>query len=362
MWPGDRHQVGEHGVAHRCRNLGVGQRVQAHIDHRALTDDLHPVENRARVGQVGVVRRQQLRDLAAGELLQQRQQARHDLVEVRLVVAHRRAQAIQHRVVVARLRQVLLQRHHALLAPDHVARDVLLVQLGLDLDDHLPGLGLRLGEVVLGVLDEQRVDVDHVPLDQHVVRALPQLHQGAGDDVDEAPRELAERRAVALARELARNAGGHFRNAAEAAHGVVAGGNIGPAQVEDVELAFAARALGLDVHPLEQVGIALGVEDDHDLVLARGVLAADVLGDEQFGQPRLAHPRGAQHQRVADALAQRQADVHLVGLDAVQARQAAHRRQGPHRVERRVPAGKRASRDSGNGANSSRSSRRRASR
>lgn len=98
--------------------------------------------------------------------------------------------------------EVLLQRHHALLAPDHVARDVLLVELGLNLDDHLPGLGLRLGEVVLGVLDEQRVDVDDVPLDQHVVRALSQFHQRARNDVDEAPGELAERRAVAFAGKL----------------------------------------------------------------------------------------------------------------------------------------------------------------
>ncbi len=336
---GHRNQVREHRIADRCGDLGVRQRIQTHIDDGPLSDDLHPVEDRARVGQVGVVRRQELGDLAARELFQQRQQRCNDLVEVGLVVAHRRAQAIEHRVVVARLGEVLLQRHHTLLAPDHVPWDVLLVELGLDLDDHLPGLGLRLGKVVLGVLNEQRVDVDDVALDQHVVRALPQFHQGAGDDVHEAPCELAERRAVAFAGELPRDACRHFRDPTEAAHGVVAGADFRPAQVEDVELAFAASALGFDVHPFQEIGIPLGVDDDDDLMLAGSIPAADVLRDEQLGQARLAHPRGAQHQRVPDALAQRQADVHFVGLDAVQPWQAADRRQRAHGVERRVPAG-----------------------
>ncbi|KWT95166.1 hypothetical protein APY03_2517 [Variovorax sp. WDL1] len=335
---GDRNQVREHGIADRCGDLGVGQRVQAHIDDGALSDDLHPIEDRPGVIEVGVVWRQELRDLAAGQLLQQRQEAGDDLVEVRLVVAHRRTQAVQHRVVVARLGEVLLQRYDALLAPDHVARDVLLVELGFDLDDHFPGLGLRLGEVVLGVFDEQRVDVDDMPLDQHVVRALPQFHERAGDDVHEPPRELSERRAVAFAGELPRDACRHFRDPAEAAHGVVAGADLRPTQVEDVELALAARALGFDVHALQEIGIPLGIDDDHDLVLARGVLAPDVLGDEQLGEPRLAHAGGAQHQRMPDALAQRQADVHLVRFDAVQARQTAHGRQRAHRVEGYVPA------------------------
>src|SRR3546814_2443895 len=86
-------------------------------------------------------------------------------------------------------------------------------------------LGLRLGEVVLGVLDEQRVDVDDVTLDQHVVRALPQFHQGAGDDVDEAPGELAEGRAVALAGKLPRDASRHLADSPKTAHGVVARGD-----------------------------------------------------------------------------------------------------------------------------------------
>src|SRR3546814_1731135 len=110
------------------------------------------------------------------------------------------------------------------------------------LDDHLPGFRLRLGEVVLGVLDEQRVDVDDRPLDQHVVRTLPQFHQGAGDDVDEAPGKFPESRRVAFTGALPCNAGRHLADTSKAPHGVVAGGTVRPAQMEDIELALAARA------------------------------------------------------------------------------------------------------------------------
>jgi hypothetical protein len=71
---GDRHQVAEHRVADSGGHLGIGESIQTDIDHGALADDLHPVEDRPRIGQVRVVRRQQLGDLAAGEFLQQRQQ------------------------------------------------------------------------------------------------------------------------------------------------------------------------------------------------------------------------------------------------------------------------------------------------
>jgi hypothetical protein len=52
--------------------------------------------------------------------------------------------------------------------------------------------------------------------------------------------------------------------------------------------------LGFGIDAAQQVDIALGVEHDHHLA------ATDVLGDQQFRQARLADPRGAQHQRVAD--------------------------------------------------------------
>ncbi|MNZ05623.1 hypothetical protein D3C78_223490 [compost metagenome] len=249
--PGDRHEIGEHRVTDPRRHFGIGQRIEPNVDDGPLPNDLHPVEDRPRVGQVGIVRGQELRDLAGGQLLQQRQQRGDDLVEVGAIVAHRTAQAVEHRVVVAHLRQVLLQRHHALLAPDHVARDILLVELGFELDDHLPGLRLVLGEIVLGVLDEQRVDVDDVALYQQVVRALPQLHESARNDVYEAPRELAERRAVAFTGELPRNARGDFADAPETPHRVVAGADVRPAQVKDIELPCAPGTLGLYVHALE---------------------------------------------------------------------------------------------------------------
>src|SRR3546814_6098094 len=67
-----------------------------------------------------------------------------------------------------------------------------------------------------------RSDVDDVTLDQQVVRPLPQLDQGAGDDVDEAPGEFAERGAVAFARELSGDARGHLGDPPEPAHRVVA--------------------------------------------------------------------------------------------------------------------------------------------
>ncbi len=66
------------------------------------------------------------------------------------------------------------------------------------------------GEEVLGVFDEQRVDVHHMTLDLPVVGAPTQLDQRPGDDVDEAPGELAKCRRVAFTAQLASDAGGDF--------------------------------------------------------------------------------------------------------------------------------------------------------
>src|SRR3546814_1035132 len=115
-----------------------------------------------------------------------------------------------------------------------------------------------------------------MPLDQHVVRTLPQFHQGAGDDVDEAPGKFPESRRVAFTGELPCNAGRHLADTSKAPHGAVARGNVRPAQMEDIELALAARALSLDVHQLQQIGIPFGVADDNYLVLSRRVLSPDV--------------------------------------------------------------------------------------
>ncbi|MCY1372483.1 hypothetical protein D9M69_596900 [compost metagenome] len=48
--------------------------------------------------------------------------------------------------------------------------DVLLGELAFKLDNHFPRLRVGLGEKLLGVLDEQCVDVHHMPLDLQVVR------------------------------------------------------------------------------------------------------------------------------------------------------------------------------------------------
>lgn len=79
-----------------------------------------------------------------------------------------------------------------------------------------------LADVFLGIFDEQRIDVHDVAEDLLVVRADTQRVQCAGDDVDEPPGKLAERRAVAFAGELAGDAGGDLGDPAEPADGVVA--------------------------------------------------------------------------------------------------------------------------------------------
>ncbi|MNV83780.1 hypothetical protein D3C71_1776040 [compost metagenome] len=80
--------------------------------------------------------------------------------------------------------------------------NVLLGELAFKLDDHFPRLRIGLGEKLLGVFDEQCVDVDYMPLDLQVVRASAQLDQCAGYDVDEAPGELTEGRRVTFTTEL----------------------------------------------------------------------------------------------------------------------------------------------------------------
>ncbi len=151
-----------------------------------------------------------------------------------------------------------------------------------------PCLGLVPGEVVLGVLDEQRIDVDDMALDQQVVGPLPQLDQRPRDDVDEAPRTRGTPRCC-LHRKAGRRCAWQLPRCVEAAHRVVAGADVRPA-CGNVELAFASGALGLHVHALQQIRIALGIEDDHDLVLSID-RAPDVLRDEQLGRAGLADAR-----------------------------------------------------------------------
>ena len=54
----------------------------------------------------------------------------------------------------------------------------------------------------VGVAHRQLVDVHHMTMDDPVVGPLAERGQGAGDDVHETPDELAEHRALALARHL----------------------------------------------------------------------------------------------------------------------------------------------------------------
>jgi hypothetical protein len=75
----------------------------------------------------------------------------------------------------------------------------------------------------------------------------------------------------------------------------------------------APGPLGFGEHTAQQVDVTLGVEHDHNLA------AADVLGDQQLGEARLADPRGSQHQRVSDAVFKIHPDLGLVGFDTVDA-------------------------------------------
>ena len=87
--------------------------------------------------------------------------------------------------------------------------------------------------------------------------------------------------------------------------------------MEHKEGVLSSAAFAFHKHPLEQVGIALGVEHD------AGFATANVLGDQQFSQTGLADTGGAEHQGVADPFAQGQADFHFMGFDTVQTGQTA---------------------------------------
>ncbi len=176
------------------------------------------------------------------------------------------------------------------------------------------------------VLDEQRLDVVDVAPDLLVVRPPAERHQRTGNDIDEAPGELLEGGRVALARQLVRDPGRHLGDARETADRVVARRHLGKAEMEQVEVLGAAGPLGFCVHAPQQVGIALRVEDDDHIA------AADVLGDEDLGEPGLADPGGAEHQGVADALAKIHPDILLVGLHRMQRRRAADRSEGLERI------------------------------
>jgi hypothetical protein len=88
-------------------------------------------------------------------------------------------------------------------------------------------------------------------------------------------------------------------------------------QVKHEELVCAPCPLAFSEDAAQQVDVALGVKHDHHLT------ATDVLGDQQFGQARLAHPRRAQHQRVTNPFGEVHPDVGFIRLDTVDRRIAA---------------------------------------
>ena len=198
------------------------------------------------------------------------------------------------------------------------------------LDLRRPVLEAVTAQMLARVLDEQRLDVVDVATDLLVVRPTAERHQRAGDDVDEAPGEFLERGRVAFARQLVRDAGRDLGDARETADRVVARRHLRKAEMEQIEVLGATGAFGFCVHAPQQVGIALRIEDDDH------VAAANVLGDQELGEPRLADPRGAEHEGVSDTLAEIHPDVLLMGLDRMQRRRAADRRQ---RLER-IPPGR----------------------
>ncbi|MNV78796.1 hypothetical protein D3C71_1723120 [compost metagenome] len=84
--------------------------------------------------------------------------------------------------------------------------------------------------------------------------------------------------------------------------------------MEDIKLLLPTGTFGFDVHPLEQVSVALRIENDDDLVFD----AMNVLGDVHLGESCLADAGRAEHQGVSDPFAQRQTDFRFIGLDPMQ--------------------------------------------
>ena len=221
---------------------------------------------------------------------------------------------------------VLDQRHRAGAARLQALVEALLVDRER-LDLLAPAGRARLAvEPVLEVVDQERLDVRGVAVDLLVVGLAPERHQRPGHDVDEAPDELPERGRLPLGGELAGDPGGHLGDAREAPDRVVASRELRVPEVEEEELAGAPGPLRLRVDAAQEIDVALGVEHDDDLA------AADVLGEQQLRQPRLADPRGPQHQGVADAVGEIHPDVGLGELDAVEGGIAADRRGIRRRV------------------------------
>ena len=304
-----RDQVGQHRIADRRRHDRVGQGIKACIHNAALAEHSHPVEDRAGVFRIEVVRADELAHRARGELFQEGPQAGHDLFVERALVAERCRQAQQHLVIQSRLLDPQEHGHQFRCTVCQAARNGGF--LGCDLADdaldasfviHEPAFGRMAAKHHVGVVHEQRIDAGHV-LEQGLVGwNPPQGDLGLGHDVRETPGEFLESSAVARGGQCVRGTSCNLGDPSKTADAVVPGRNLGVTQVEQVKAALTASAARFSLHAQHQIGIPLGVDDDSH------VASMDVLRTQQLQQPGLAHTGGAHHQHVAGAGALAQLD------------------------------------------------------
>ncbi|OSN27751.1 hypothetical protein BV338_05635 [Pseudomonas syringae pv. actinidiae] len=189
----------------------------------------------------------------------------------------------------------MINGHHAKRTALHVERHGFFVELAFNGDDGVPRFWIKLIKVFECVFLKDPFDVDYVLLDLQIVRSTTQSDEGSGDYVHETPGEFTECCRVTFAGELPSDPGGDLRNSAKSPNGVVACRVIRPAQVEHIKFVQSAGAFGFEIHALEQIGIALRIEDDNDLVLAV-FFSPDVLGDEQLSQACFSYTCGAKNQ------------------------------------------------------------------
>ena len=69
--------------------------------------------------------------------------------------------------------------------------------------------------------------------------------------------------------------------------------------MEQIKIVQPTGALRLGVDATQQIGVPFRIENNDDIA------PADILGNQQFRQACLTDTRGAQHQRMPDALTQR---------------------------------------------------------
>ncbi len=162
------------------------------------------------------------------------------------------------------------------------------------------------------ILQKQGFNIGNVAQDQFIRRHPAQRHLCLRHQIGETPCEFLEGRRIAGGRQRIGGARGDFGNPREIADAVVAGGNFRIPQMEQVQLVEPAGARRFRVHPHHQIGIPLGIDDDHDLA------AMDILRHQNFHQAGLADARGAENNHVPIAVPLAQQHLHFIHLDAVQ--------------------------------------------